>query len=61
MPLRPQDLARDLERGLKPVYLVSGDEMLLVQEACDQIIAAARGAGFDERVLIQVDAGFRWS
>ncbi len=61
MPLRPQDLARDLERGLKPVYLVSGDEMLLVQEGCDQIIAAARGAGFDERVLIQVDPGFRWS
>ena len=61
MPLRPQDLARDLERGLKPVYLVSGDEMLLVQEACDQIIAAARGTGFDERALIQVDTGFRWS
>ena len=59
MPLRPQDLARDLERGLKPVYLVSGDETLLVQEACDQMIAAARANGFDERVLIQVEAGFQ--
>ena len=35
--------------------------MLLVQEACDQIIAAARGTGFDERALIQVDTAFRWS
>ncbi len=60
MPLRPQDLARDLERGLKPVYLVSGDELLLVQEACDRIIAAARAKGFDERVLIQVETGFQW-
>lgn len=60
MALRPQDLARDLERGLKPVYLVSGDELLLVQEACDAIIAAARAAGFEERTLIQGDAAFEW-
>lgn len=60
MPLRPQDLARDLERGLKPVYLVSGDETLLVQEACDQVIAATRANGFDERVLMQVETGFKW-
>lgn len=60
MPLRPQDLARDLERGLKAVYLVSGDEMLLVQEACDQIVGAARRSGYDERALIQVETGFRW-
>ena len=60
MPLRPQDLGRDLERGLKSVYLVSGDETLLVQEACDAIIAAARAGGFDERELIQADGDFRW-
>ena len=60
MGLRPEQLGRDLERGLKSVYLVSGDEMLLVQEACDQIIAAARSDGFTERTLIQVETGFRW-
>jgi len=60
MPLRPQDLARDLERGLKGVYLVSGDELLLVQEACDQIVGAARRNGYDERALLQVETGFRW-
>jgi DNA polymerase-3 subunit delta len=60
MALRPEQLARDLERGLRGVYLVSGDETLLVQEACDQIIAAARSAGFTERELIQVETGFNW-
>ncbi len=61
MPLRPNDLARDLARGLKPVYLISGDELLLVEEACDAIIAAARAQGFTERDLIQVETGYRWS
>jgi len=61
MPVRVQDLARDLERGLKPAYLISGDETLLVQEACDSIIAAARRNGFEERELIQADADFDWN
>jgi DNA polymerase-3 subunit delta len=60
MPIRPGDLARSLERGLKPVYLVSGDELLLVQEACDAVAAAARTAGYTERELIVVETGFRW-
>lgn len=60
MPLRAQDLARELARGLKRIYLVSGDEMLLVQEACDAILAAARANGYDERTLLQGDAQFDW-
>jgi DNA polymerase-3 subunit delta len=60
MPIRPTELARSLERGLRSVYLVSGDELLLVQEACDAVMAAARTAGFTERELIVVDQGFRW-
>jgi DNA polymerase III subunit delta len=61
MALRPAELAAELERGLKSVYLVSGDELLLVQEACDAIVAAARAAGYSEREIIQVETGFRWS
>jgi len=60
MSIRLTDLGRSLERGVKPVYLVSGDELLLVQEACDAIIAAARAGGFTERELIVVEAGFHW-
>src|SRR5262249_47968067 len=39
---------------------ISGDELLLVQEACDAIVAAARAGGFDERTLLQADGQFDW-
>lgn len=58
--LRPEQLNDHLKRGLAPIYLVSGDEPLLIQEACDQIRAAARAAGFAERELFHADASFDW-
>ena len=36
MATRPEQLAEVLNKGLAPVYLVSGDDTLLVTEACDQ-------------------------
>ncbi|MGD8175575.1 DNA polymerase III subunit delta [Marinimicrobium sp. ARAG 43.8] len=60
--LRPEQLAESLGKGLVPLYLVSGEEPLLVQEACDQIRATARQQGFTERELFHTDtAGFDWS
>lgn len=61
MELRAADLGRELARGLAPIYLVSGDEQLLVQEACDAIVAAARAADFGERVVLHAEAGFNWN
>lgn len=58
--LSPEQLPQSLQRGLAPVYLVTGDEPLLVQESCDAIRAAARQAGFHERELFHTDAGFQW-
>ena len=49
MQLKGEQLAAHLERELKPVYVVYGDEPLLVIEAADAIRAAARRRGFDER------------
>ncbi|WJW74881.1 DNA polymerase III subunit delta [Thiohalobacter sp. IOR34] len=60
MQVRPEQLATRLEQGLAPVYLVHGDEPLLVQEACDAIRAAARGQGYAEREVFQVEQGFEW-
>lgn len=57
---RPEDLDRQLASGLAPVYLISGDEPLLVQEAADAIRAAAREAGIDEREVFHVESGFDW-
>ena len=57
---RPEDLPAQLAGGLSPVYLISGDEPLLVQEAADAVRAAARSQGVDERELFHVDPGFDW-
>jgi DNA polymerase-3 subunit delta len=57
----PEKLAQDLERRLLPVYLISGDETLLVQECADQVRAAARRGGCSERrVLDAGERSFRW-
>ena len=62
MQLRADQLEAHLQRGLRPLYLVHGDEPLLAQEACDAIRAAARAAGFDERKVFTVSgAHFDWS
>ena len=60
MATRPEQLANTLSKGLAPVYLISGDDTLLVTEACDQVIAAAKGQGFTERSVHHVDTGFSW-
>ena len=46
---------------LDPLYLVSGDEPLLIIEACDALRAAARAAGYQERVSLIMDARSDWS
>lgn len=61
MKLRPEQLPAQLKKGLAPVYLLSGDEPLLLQEAADQIVQAARSGGFEERSIFTVDSGFQWS
>ncbi len=61
MRLKPQDLPRHLQRDLLPIYLVSGDETLLVQESCDAIRQAARTAGCSDREILDADPkDFDW-
>jgi DNA polymerase III subunit delta len=52
-------LAAAMERT-HPVYLVSGDEPLLVQEACDQIRLGLKKSGYSERELFHADGQFDW-
>ncbi len=61
MAVRPEQLASQLERGLAPLYIVHGDEPLLVLEAGDAIRAAARARGIDEREVLVVTQGFKWN
>jgi DNA polymerase III subunit delta len=62
MQLRAEQLVGHLAKGLRPLYVVYGDEPLLAQEACDTIRTAARAAGHSERQVHTVSgAHFDWS
>lgn len=60
MKIYPEKLASQLS-SLAPVYVVGGEEWLLVEEAIDQIRLAARQQGYTEREKLHVDKGFDWS
>ncbi len=49
MQISANQLANHLQRGLKSLYTVHGDEPLLAQEAIDAIRAVARTQGYTER------------
>jgi DNA polymerase III subunit delta len=59
--LNADQLPQALGRGLAAIYLVSGDEPLLVGEAVDAIRAAARGAGYADRTVLFIDRSFDWN
>jgi DNA polymerase III subunit delta len=62
MQLSAGQLPAHLQKGIKPLYTLHGDEPLLIQEAADAIRAAARAAGFSERSSHTVaGAHFDWS
>lgn len=61
MRLRVEQLDKSLQQGLKPVYLIFGDERLLVEEAADCIRQAVRLAGANEREVWHVEGRFDWS
>jgi DNA polymerase-3 subunit delta len=62
MQIAPPQLAAHLQRGLKSLYTLCGDELLLRQEALDAIRATARRQGYTERSSHTVaGAHFDWS
>ncbi len=61
MKLRPEQLQGHLEQGLSPIYLIFGDEQMLVEEASDLIRQQVRKIGADERQVWHVEGRFNWS
>ena len=62
MQIALAQLGAHLQRGLRSLYTLHGDEPLLLQEAADAIRAAARSQGFSERTSHTVaGAHFDWS
>ena len=62
MQLALPQLQAHLQKGLRSLYTLHGDEALLVQEAADTIRATARAQGYTERsVHVVSGAHFDWS
>ena len=60
MKISANQLSSHLAKSLSPCYLVTGDELLLVQESLDAIRQKARESGFDSRDLHVATSGFDW-
>ncbi|KFZ36431.1 DNA polymerase III subunit delta [Shewanella mangrovi] len=59
MRVYPDQLHRQLNT-LKPCYLLFGDDPWLLNHAKEQLIAAARAQGFEERIQLEQDNSFSW-
>ncbi len=60
MKLRIEQLNAQLQRSFLPVYLLSGDEPVLIEQAQKLITQAAQERGFNEIRTTTVDSGFDW-
>jgi len=60
MQITPDRIDQHLASTLAPVYLVHGDEPLVIEEVCDRIRAAARERGYAERTVMSVEGKFDW-
>jgi DNA polymerase-3 subunit delta len=61
MRLKPEQLSAALQKGLMPVYFITGDEPLQLGEAADAVRKAARKAGFENREIMSAETGFEWN
>ncbi|MFO8005894.1 DNA polymerase III subunit delta [Thioalkalivibrio sp.] len=59
--LDPARLDSALARGLRPIYVILGEEPLQALEAADAIRASARAAGFADRTVLDLSAAADWS
>ncbi len=60
MQIKADQLAAKLKQNALPLIWISGDEPLLVQEACDTVRQFAREQGFTEREVLDAGANFKW-
>ena len=61
MRIKPEQLSAALQKGLMPVYFITGDEPLQLGEMADAVRKAAKKAGFENREIISAETGFEWN
>jgi len=60
MKISPEQLSTHLDSGLSSVYIISGDEPLLLTEAVDAVREAAAREGYTSRDVYHVERNFDW-
>lgn len=60
MRLAFEQLGSHLQSGLRPLYVLTGDEPLSMMEGLDAIRQAARQQGCEERITYTAERGFNW-
>jgi len=60
MKIKPEQLAGKLSQTPAPVYLITGDETLLVEESGDLLRQHLFKTGFIERETLYTDGSFKW-
>lgn len=60
MKITYQQLPAHLKNHLHPIYILSGNEPLLVQESCLMIRQHAQQQDFEEYELMHAESGFQW-
>lgn len=60
MKLTYFQLEPHLSKKLSAAYIISGEELLLKQDASHLIRKAAKNAGFNERIHLTPESGFDW-
>ncbi len=61
MRIKPEQLSGVLQKGLLPVYFITGDEPLQLGELADEIRKSVKKNGFDNREIVSVETGFEWN
>jgi DNA polymerase-3 subunit delta len=60
MKLRIEQLAQHIKKQLSPIYLITGDELLLVQETITLLNQATQHAGYQEKIIIEANNNDAW-
>lgn len=61
MKINLDDWAAHLNKGIQPFYLISGDEILLQQQAQQQLQQHLKAISYHERIKLPNDQEFKWS
>ena len=56
MKIQPAQLSSQISKQVQPIFLMSGDEILLLEETCDIIRKYCKHQGYSEREVFHLDA-----